>query len=91
MSGINMIDLALNSLKSKSLHCLKQIWSYLYREKPKEIFETSEFTNMYVIQAEILQDTLVQTLITLAGHQHFHALIKNGHIITIVKHCLKVL
>ena len=66
MSGINVIDLALNSLKSKSLHCLKQIWSYLYREKPKEVFENTEFKNAYIIQAEILQDSLVTSLIILA-------------------------
>ena len=49
MSGINLIDLALNSLKSKCMHCMKQIWSYLYKEKPKEIFEITEYQNIYVI------------------------------------------
>lgn len=73
------------------MHCLKQIWSYLYHEKPKEIFENSEFKNMYIVQAEILQDSIVQTLISLASHQHYNALMKNGYIISLVKYSLKVL
>jgi hypothetical protein len=35
--GINELDIALNQLNSKVVNCFKNIWVFIYKQRPKEI------------------------------------------------------
>lgn len=49
ISGNINYDLLMNEIKSKVLACLKNIWVYLFRKKPKSLFSP---INQYVLGAQ---------------------------------------
>jgi len=48
-SGDTNLDLLMNETKLKALRCMKIIWNYLIKKKPKDLYSTSNF---YVVSAQ---------------------------------------
>ena len=46
--GITELDTALNQLSSKVLSCFKNIWLFIYKDRPKEVFQAPDKVNLYV-------------------------------------------
>lgn len=65
MSGDNHLDLLMNELKYQALQCLKIVWNYLLRKKPKDLYSTS---NAYIVTAQIYLPIISNTLILLPQH-----------------------
>jgi len=71
VTGIPDLDQALNNLKSRSLEALKNIWSFLYTKRPKEIFEQADDVSPYVLHGLQMQDSIIYTLKALAKHNNY--------------------
>lgn len=82
----------MNEIKSKVLTCLKIIWTFLLKKKPKDIYSTA---NNYMVAAHYFAPIMINTLIYLGamrgGAGTFEQLMQNGHINSIVKTSIDVL
>jgi hypothetical protein len=84
----------MNEIKSKVLTCMKIIWTFLLKKKPKGIYSTA---NSYIVAAHYFAPIMINTLIYLGamkdanGVSTFEQLIQNGHIDSIVKTSIDVL
>ena len=54
----------MNEIKSKVLSCLKIIWAYLFKKKPKSIYSP---VNQYVLGAQFFAPVIMNTLIYLGS------------------------
>ena len=52
----------INDAKARTLQCLKILWNYIIKKKPKDIYST---TNFYVIAAQNFMHSIENTLILL--------------------------
>jgi hypothetical protein len=57
-------DIIVNEIKSKALTCLKMIWTYLFKKKPKKVYSTG---NVYVQGANQMAPVMMNTLIYLGS------------------------
>lgn len=87
-SGDSNLDLTINEIKFKTLKCLKIIWNYIIKKKPKNLYSTS---NSYVQSALTFVHTMNNTLITLAASPRFEAQIQNSHINGIVVNSIEII
>ena len=71
VTGMPELDQALNSLKCRSLEALKNIWSFLYTKRPKEIFDQADDVSPYVLHGLQMQDSMLYTLKVLAKHNNY--------------------
>jgi hypothetical protein len=86
-------DLLMNEIKSKVLSCLKIIWVYLFKKKPKSIFAPS---NQYVVGLQQFAPVITITLIYLGSLKEgqgptLESMCQNGHINAIAKNGIEVL
>ena len=88
MSGDVAMDLLINELKVNALQCLKILWRYIIKKKPKDIYSAG---NMYVANAQVFVFVLMQTMIGLGQQKDFESLMQNGHIQGIVTHGIDIL
>lgn len=89
-SGNVQLDLLVNEIKAKALKCLKVLWGYLFKKKPKQIYSAS---NLYVVSAQLYLYVFMNTLILLPKNpsKTLQDYMENGHIQSITLTALEVL
>jgi hypothetical protein len=93
ISGNINYDLLMNEIKSKALACLKNIWVYLFKKKPKSLFSP---INQYVLGAQQFAPVIMNTLIYLGALKDpngptLESMCQNGHVNAMVKNGIEVL
>ncbi|CDW80715.1 UNKNOWN [Stylonychia lemnae] len=87
-SGDHNLDLIINETKLKTLQCLKIIWNYLIKKKPKNLYSA---INPYVQCAQQMVHVLANTLTSLAVNPNLESILENGHINGMVIHGIDII